>query len=148
MTPPSEVREVEELLARWNALRVTEIYRRTNFASQRDAAMARWASLEPHTPADEHFIDFRVSRGVTALAELMEFEDRTTRAYEECRVDLERAATLEGKDRAKRLTRLRDVAQRAIRQDMRHLATLTSTYQYELDELVDFIDERESDARG
>ncbi len=145
MTPLTDVREVEELLVRWHALRVTEIYRRTNFATQRDAAMARWASLAPHTPADEHFIDFRVTRAVTALAELMEFEDRTTHAYEQCRIDLESAATLDGKARAKALGRLRDVAQRAIRQDMRHLATLTSTYQYELDELVDFVDERESD---
>ncbi len=146
MTSP-DLREVEELLVRWNSLRVTEIYRRTNFARQRDAAMARWATLAPHTPADEHFIEFRGRRGVTALAELMEFEDRVTRAYEESREQLGRAATLEGKERAKVLARLRDGAWRALRQDMRHLTTLTSTYQYELDELVDFVDERESDAR-
>lgn len=146
MTPPRDWREVEQLLLQWNALRVTEIYRRTSFATQRDAVLARWDDLAPHTPVEEHFIEFRLARGVTALSEVIELEDRTTRTYEECRVDLERAATLEGKERTRALATVRDVATRAIRQDMRHLATLTSTYQYELDELVGFIDERASDA--
>lgn len=133
------------MLLQWNALRVTEVYRRTTFATQRDAVLARWNDLAPHTPADEHFIEFRLARGVTALFEVIELEDRTTQTYLECRADLERAATLEGKERARALAAIRDAATRAIRQDMRHLATLTSTYQYELDELVSFIDERASD---
>lgn len=145
MRSPDDVRGVEDLLVTWNSLRAVENNRRAIFLRQRDDAVARWRERGPHTDADEHYVEFRLARSVTTLAEVIEIDDRTSAVLASCRGEMETVATLNAKDRKKLLIRTRDLAASAIRQDMRYLAALTSSFQSEIDQIVNFMQEREDD---
>jgi len=143
-----ETRRVNELLVRWNALRMTEVYRRTRFTMQRDAALARWHASGLHRDELANFVDFRVSRGVTALSEAIEIEDHSSVSYAWCREQISTMEHRSEKEKIKLLAAIRDASENAIRRDMRYLATLTSTYQFEVKELEEFIDEQVVDTSG
>jgi len=143
-----ETRRVSELLVRWNALRITEVYRRTRFALQRDAALARWNASGLNTGELATFIDFRVSRGVTALSEAIEIDDRSSASYQWCQEQLAALPHMTEKESEKALGAIGAAGDTAIRRDMRYLATLTSTFQFEVKELEEFIDEQIADSAG
>lgn len=138
-----DVGDVNELLVKWNSLRTTENHRRTIFVAQRDEALARWRELAPHTDADEHYVEYRLARSVTTLAEAIELDERSGDAFSSCRGEMQTLSTLSSKDQMKVLSRIRDTATTAVRRDMRYLAALTSSFQSEIDQLVDFMHERE-----
>ncbi len=146
MTSRDEVRSVEDLLARWSYLRTVENTRRDTFVAQRDGALRRWRERGAHTDADEHYVDFRLSRSVTTLAEAIELDDRSSATLASCRGDLEKLATLSAKEQKRSLARTRDLAASAIRQDMRYLTALTASFQSEIDQMVSFMLERENDS--
>ena len=136
-----EVRVVEQLLVEWNALRVTESYRRANFTSLRDAAIVRWRESGHRAAASVHFVEHRVARGDRALAEVVELEERSDSAYAKCCADVAGLARLSTRDQETTLARVRDISSRALREEMRYRTTLLSTLQYEVNELVNFVDE-------
>jgi hypothetical protein len=136
-------REIEELLVKWNSLRTIENNRRTIFEFQRDESMSRWRELGAHTDADEHYVNFRLARSATTLAEAIELEQRSAVSFTSCRGEMETLWKLSVKDRLKSLSRIRDAAESAIRQDMRYLAALTSSFQSEIDQMVSFMHERQ-----
>ncbi|HEY5303638.1 MAG TPA: hypothetical protein VIJ86_06230 [Acidimicrobiales bacterium] len=146
MSSPDDVRGIEELLMTWDSLRTVEGNRRSAFVEQRDEALKHWREHGTHTDADEHYIEFRLARGVTTLAEVIELDERSSAAYVSCRGALETLATLSEKERKRALARTRSVAVSAICQDMRYLAALTSSFQSEIDQIVGFMHERESDS--
>jgi hypothetical protein len=141
---------VEQLLSEWNALRVTEAYRRRNFTTLRDEALARWNARGPHNDSDQHFIEHRMSRGAQALAEALEMEERSDVMYASCVEDFDSVSSLDEKYRQKMLSKIQSVCQRAINEGMRYRTTVVSTFQYEVKELIEFVEERlrEIDAAG
>ena len=141
-------REVEQLIVEWNALRVTETYRRANFTVLRDRALGRWEHHGPHTEVDTHFVQYRVGRGAQALIEIVELEERSDLAFAACQSDFAAAANMSEKDRETTLSRIRDVSSRAIREDMRYRTTLLGTFRHEVNELVTFIDDRLAEIAG
>ena len=136
-----ETRVVEQLLVEWNALRVTESYRRASFTSLRDATIGRWRDNGPHDATSVHFVEHRVARGDRALAEVVELEERSDSAHAKCCADVAGLAHLSARDQETTLARVRDISSRALREEMRYRTTLLSTLQYEVNELVNFVDE-------
>ena len=137
-----ETRDVKELMIQWNSLRVTEAYRCVKFTDQRDEALARWREHDPHNDQDEHFVEHRMARAATALAEVIELQERSDASFFACGQTVEAVAAMSPKECKKSLSQVRGVCDGAIRQDMRNYTTLTSTYQHAVKELVEFIDER------
>ena len=137
-----ETRAVEQLMIDWNALRVTEGYRRVSFTRQRDEAMARWVAHGPHGETESHFIDFRTEHGALVLREVIELEERSDATYARCRNEIDALSSLSEKGRHKAIARIHGVCADAIRVDMRYRTALLTTYQHEVKELVDYIDER------
>lgn len=137
-----ETRAVEQLMIDWNALRVTEGYRRVSFTRQGDEAMARWAARGPHGETETHFITFRTEHGAMVLREVIELEERSDVTYARCRHEIDTLSSLPERGRQKALRKIHEVCADAIRVDMRYRTALVTTYQHEVKELVDYIDER------
>jgi hypothetical protein len=132
---------VEQLMGEWNSLRVTEAYRRVHFTLLRDEAIVRWSESGPHDEIEVHFVEHRVSRGEHALGEVRELEDRSDVAFAQCRSDLDGVESLSKKDRERTITRVRDVASRALREEMRYRTALLGTLHHEVNELTTFVDD-------
>jgi hypothetical protein len=132
---------VEQLMGEWNSLRVTEAYRRVHFTLRRDEALVRWREGGPHDEIASHFVEHRFARGEQALGEVRELEDRSDVAFAQCRSDLDGAESLSKNDREKTLAQVRDVASRALREEMRYHTALMGTFHHEVNELTTFVDE-------
>jgi len=132
---------VEQLMSEWNSLRVTEAYRRVHFTLLRDEALARWQENDPHEENATHFVERRLARGESALAEIRELEDRSDRSYTLCRADMIDLPLLSQKDQKKTFAKIQDVASRAMRGEIRYRTTLLGTLHHEVNELTAFIDE-------
>jgi hypothetical protein len=137
-----ETRDLKEMMIQWNSLRVTEAYRCVTFTAQQNEALARWREHDPHNNADEHFVEHRMARAATALAEVIELQERDDASFIACGQTLEAVAAMAPKEHKKSLSQVRRVCEGAVRQDMRYYATLASTYQHAVKELAEFIDER------
>jgi hypothetical protein len=136
-----DVGVVEQLMVEWNSLRVTEAYRREHFTLLRDEAIIRWSEGGPHDEIAVHFVEHRVARGEHALDEVRELEDRSDAAYAQCRCDLDAVESLSKKDRERTLTRVGEVASRALREEMRYRTSLLGTFHHEVNELTTFVDD-------
>lgn len=101
----------------------------------------RWNESGPHNEAAAHFIEHRIARGEHALVEVVELEEHSDLAYARCRADMAELSLLTKKDQKKALVRVRDIASRAVREELRYRTTLLSTLHHEVNELVAFADE-------
>jgi hypothetical protein len=139
---PDETRNVEQLMREWDALRVTESYRRVTFTSQRDEVVARWSAYGPHGVAESDFVAFRLSRGEMALREILELEVHSDVLFAKCRADLEGLSPLGSRDRQRSLASIRDTCVDAVRVNMRYRHSLVTTFQHEVTELAVYIEDR------
>lgn len=137
-----DARVVEQLMNEWNALRVTEEYRRIRFTSLRDEALARWNARGSHGTTESEFVSFRVSRGDMALREILELEEHSERAFQSCRRAMDDLSSLSEKERRRSLASLRATCHEAQRVAMRYRHSLVTTFQHEVEELLTYIDDR------
>ena len=146
MSTPGETSDVERLMLEWNALRVTEAYRRATFLTQRDTAVERWNSHGPHGATESEHVQFRLSRTEMALREIVELEESSDASFNRCRVEIDASASLAPKDRRKALSAIRDTCVDAQRVAMRYRHTLVTTFQHEVKELTTYIEDRLEEA--
>jgi hypothetical protein len=112
-----------------------------HFTLLRDEVIVRWSESGPHDEIATHFVEHRVARGEHALDEVRELEDRSDVAYAQCRADLAGVESLSKMDRERTLTQVRDVASRALREEMRYRTAVLGTLHHEVNELTTFVDD-------
>lgn len=134
--------EVEHLLVEWNSLRVTEAYRRVHFTLLRDEVLSRWEQSGPHDRTAEHFVQHRRARAASALAEILDLEERSDASYVSCHAEMTTVARLSARERSRALAKIRGVVERALREEIRYRTTLVSTLHHEVNELSAFVDEK------